>query len=219
MKLTSYLLLLLIITILRCSTVLAQQESRWVLIGQNTDGTSFYLDKTSRQIIGNKIRVWDKNIFQDGSYQIGLVEWQCKEKKYFLVDLTLYTPTGSFIRKEKGMGWLNVVPDAVSEVMYKAVCGTFSENNSKTKSSSKKMVQIIVRKANLRASPSTNSGIVQQANLGEKFSLVDEEPTNGWYQIIIARTNEIAWIHGNNIKLAEATNKSNSKKQKKKRQN
>ena len=80
------------------------------------------------------------------------------------------------------------------------------------------MAQIIVRKANLRVAPSINSGIVQQANLGDKFSLVDEEPTNGWYQIILSGTNETVWIHGNNIKLAEAINKSNSKKQKKKRQ-
>lgn len=219
MKLTSNILLLLTITVLFCFSAFAQQKNRWVFVGQNTDGTLFYIDNNSRQIVGNRIRVWDKNIFQDGSYKISLVEWRCVEKKYFFIDITNYTPTGSFIRKDKSTEWLTVVPDSVSEAMYKAVCGTSFGNNLQVASSNRKMAQIIVKKANLRTNPDTNSRVVQQAILGEKFFLADELPTNGWYQIILAGTNETAWIHGNNIKLLEAPNKSNTKKQRTKRQN
>ncbi len=218
MKLISYLSLLLALTFFLSFSVSAQQENRWVFIGQNTDGTLFYLDQNSRQVLGNRIRAWDKNIFRDGSYKINLVEWKCNEKRYFFIDMTNYTPTGSFIRKDKSTEWLVVVPDSVSESMYKAVCGNSSERNSKAVSKNKKIAQIIVRKANLRVEPSINSNIIQQANLGEQFSLADEQPTNGWYQIITG-TNENAWIHGNNIKFVETSNKSNTKKQKVKRQN
>lgn len=218
MKLTLYLSLLICILVFVCSPTFAQQN-RWILIGQNSDGTLFYLDNTFRQVSGNTVRVWSKNIFRDRSYLISLVEWRCNAKKYFFVDTAIYNLNGIFVRKDKGTEWLNVIPDSSSEAMYKVVCDNLSDKSSQLTPSNKKIAEIIVRKANVRASPSTNSGIVEQANLGEKFFLADEQPTNGWYQIILSGTSETAWIHGNNIKLIEVSNKSNNKKQKVKRKN
>ncbi|MGC2234682.1 MAG: SH3 domain-containing protein [Pyrinomonadaceae bacterium] len=219
MKLTSYLSLLLITTTLVCFSVFAQQKNRWVFITRNSDGTLFYIDKSSRQVSGDTIRVWDKNIFLNGSFRISLVEWKCSEKKYLFVEASDYSATGKFILKNTGTEWINVIPDSISEALYKAVCITSSEKSSEIVSSNKKMAEIIVRKANVRTEPNINSSIVQQASLGKRFSLADDQSTNGWYQIILAGTNKTAWIYGNNIKFVEIANKSNTKKQKVKRQN
>ncbi len=194
------------------------QENRWELLSVDVNGGRLYLDKSSRKTIGNRVRIWDKRVFRDGSYRITLTEWKCSEKKYFLVDVSLYNETGSAIGKDKGTDWAFVVPESVSEAMYKAVCLTSAEKKSKTKSTSKKIAEIIVKKANIRAEPNINSQIIQQATTGERFILVKEEPSSGWYQITLAGTNETAWIYGNNIKLVEVSNKPNTKKQKVKQQ-
>jgi hypothetical protein len=214
MKLTFYLLPLLIITIFGCISALSQEKDRWFFVSNNSDGTLFYIDKNSRQVSGKNIRIWNKSVFWNGSFRLDLVEWKCSEKKYFFVEASDYTSTGKFVRKNVGTEWINVVPDSISEDLHKVVCGNSPEENPKTVSMIKKMAEVIVRKANLRVAPSMSGNVVQQVKLGSKFFLADEEPTNGWYQIILSEPNESAWIHGNNIKIIEIANNSNSKKQK-----
>jgi hypothetical protein len=218
MKFISYLSFASAITILICYSALAQQ-SRWAYVGEDASGALFYLDKTSQQSVGNIIKVWDKIVYKDGSYRISQTNWKCSEKKFFIVDVTIYSPTSSFIGKDKTNTWLSVVPDSISEVMHREVCGAYSGKSIAKVSSSKKIAEVIVEKANVRTKPNTNSRVIKQASFGERFNLADEESSDGWYQITIARTNEKAWIHGNNIKLVKATNKSNTKKQKVKQQN
>lgn len=190
------------------------QQNRWVLISEDADDTLFYLDKNSRQSTENTFRVWTKNIYRNGSYRLSLVDWRCSEKKYFFVEVATYNPAGSFVQKENGMDWINVVPDSISEAMYKAVCLTSTEKKSKTESTSKKIAEIIVVKANIRAEPNPNSRVIQQATTGERFILAEEDPSGGWYRIVLTGTNETAWIHGNNIKLVEISDKTIIKKQK-----
>jgi hypothetical protein len=218
MKLTSYLPILLIITIAGCFSVFAQQENRWTFISKSSDGTLFYIDKNSRQGSGDNIRVWNKSIFWNGSFRLDLVEWNCREEKYLFVEASFYSQTGKFLRIEKGTEWMNIIPDSISEALHKAVCGESLKKDLKTKSPNRKIAQIIVRKANLRAEPNLNSSVIQRANLSEQFFLADEQPRNGWYQIIITGTNKTAWIYGNNFKIVEAANKTNTKKQRTKRQ-
>ncbi|MET0752745.1 MAG: SH3 domain-containing protein, partial [Pyrinomonadaceae bacterium] len=207
--------LLLVFAVMLCLPCLAfAQDNRWELLSVDVNGGRLYLDKSSSKIIGSRVRIWDKRVFRDGSYRITLTEWKCSEKKYFLVDVTLYNEAGSAVGKDKGKDWAFVIPESGSEAMYKAVCTTSSEKKSKTESTSKKMAEIIVEKANIRNEPNINSQVIQQVRTGERFILAEEEPSGGWYQIILAGTNETAWIHGNNIKLVEVSNKSNIKKQK-----
>ncbi|MGC2236182.1 MAG: SH3 domain-containing protein [Pyrinomonadaceae bacterium] len=213
MKITSVLLLVFTL-MLSIPYLTFAQQNRWVLISEDADDTLFYLDKSSRQSTENTIRVWTKNIYRDGSYRLSLVDWRCREKKYFFVEVATYNPAGSFVQKENGMDWINVVPDSISEAMYKAVCLTSSKKNSKTESTSKKIAEIIVVKANIRIEPNLNSQVIQQATTGERFILAEAEPSGGWYRVILAGMNETAWIHGNNIKLVEVFSKTNIKKQK-----
>ncbi|MCD9188948.1 MAG: SH3 domain-containing protein [Pyrinomonadaceae bacterium] len=218
MRLTFTFLLLLIITVLACSPVWAQQENRWIYVNKSSDGTLFYIDKNSRQKSGNNIRIWNKSIFWNGTFRLNLVEWNCREKKYLFVEILFYSQTGKFLRKESDTEWVNVIPDSISEGLHEAICGDSLKNNSKTKSSNRKTAQIIVKRANLRLEPNLSGNIVEEAKLGEEFLLADEQPTNGWYQVILFGNDKTAWIHGNNIKLVEFNNKSNTKKQRTKRQ-
>jgi hypothetical protein len=217
MRIISFSLLLYGFTICLYSSAFAQ-DNRWVFIDVDVNGSRFYLDKNSRTTIGDRVRVWDRSVYSDGSYRINLSEWQCSQKRFFFVDVSIYSETGSFIRKDKGTGWINVVPDAISESMYEAVCSNSSEKKNKTISSSKKIAEIIVEKANIRTEPNTDSRVIRQAKTGERFVLAEEESSNGWYQIILSQTNELAWIHGSNIKLVDAVNKSNVKNPKMRRQ-
>lgn len=207
MKFTFNPSFLLVTIVLSYLSTFAQQEKRWNYISKTSDGTLFYIDETSRQMSGKNIRIWNKSIFWNGSFRLNLVEWNCKEAKYLFVEASFYSQTGKFLRIEKGSEWINVIPDSISETLHKAVCKKSPEKDLKTKSSSRKIAQIIVKKANLRDAPKLNSVILRQADINEQFSLADELPTNGWYQIILSGTTETAWIHGNNIKLVKAVEK------------
>lgn len=190
------------------------QQSRWTYVGRDTSGALFYFDKTSRQSTGKIIKVWDKIVYRDGSYRINQTKWKCKEELFSILDITIYSPNSEFLDKDKPTPWLNVVPDSISEVMHKAVCGDSSDKNLEKTSSSKKIVEIIVEKANVRVEPDINSTIIRKVKSGERFALADENPTDGWYQIIISGTNKTGWIHGNTIKLVEITGKKKTKKSK-----
>jgi hypothetical protein len=210
---------LLVFAVMLCVPYLTfGQENRWEFLSVDVNGVRLYLDKSSRKTIGNRVRIWDKRVFKDGSYRIDLTEWKCSEKKYFLVDMTIYSERGSFIGKYKGTDWVYVIPESGSEAMHKAVCITYSNKSSKPESSSKKIAEIIVEKVNIRSEPNTDSRIIRQAKTGERFVLAEEESSNGWYQIILPQTNEVAWIYGNNIKLVNAVNKPNVRNQEMKRQ-
>lgn len=218
MKTISFLLLLFGITLCVCFPSFAQ-DNRWVHIADATEGVSSFIDITSRKVIGNKVRTWDKSIFADGSYRINLNEWNCDEEKYFLLDSTSYSRNGSYIKKDKGTEWRFVVPNSINEIIYKFACNGLPENFSlDTLSAGKTKVEITVNKANLRSSPNINSRIIREASIGERFTLVDEELVSYyWYEITLPGTSETAWIHRSTvklIKLIKIPSQSNTKRQK-----
>lgn len=208
MRIFHYFIILFAIFFLTHHPIFAQQN-RWMFVGTDADGTAFYLDRTFRQPVNNGVRVWDKSVYPDGSYRISLVEWKCVGKKFFVVDVTIYTPTGSFIRGEKGTAWVNVTPDSTSEVIFKRVCEEVPEDTSKPTTSKKMMAEVIAEKVNVRAAPNVDSDIILQATGGERFVLIEQKPTGGWYQIFLPGIDETAWIHGNVIKLIKPSGKSN----------
>lgn len=218
MKIITFLLLLFSITLCVCFPAFAQ-DNRWVFIADDADDTSFFIDITSRKIIGDRVRTWHKNIYKDGSYRINLAEWNCDEEKYFMLDSTVYSKSGSYIRKDKGTEWYFVVPNSVNEIIYKFACFGLPENFSiDTLSAGKTVVEVTVNKANLRSAPSRNSQIIREASIGERFPLVSNELVSYfWYQITIPGTNETAWIHRSTVKLVKLIpipSQSNTRRQK-----
>lgn len=206
------LLLSLIITVFIYSSAFAQQN-RWSYVGADVNGTRFFIDRKSIELIGSKLRMWNKSIYSDDSYRISLVEWICDDKKYFILDETIYAPNGTFAGTDKGTKWIFVTPDSISEGLYKATCVSSTKTNN-TKSANKKKAQVIVKTANVRAEPDINSNVIRKVKSSESFALTDETPTDGWYQIIISGKNKTGWIHGNTIKLVEITTKKKTKKRK-----
>jgi len=205
-------LLSLVITVFICYPTFAQQN-RWTYVGTDADDTQFFIDRKSVEVKGKNRRVWHKTIYFDASYRIALLEWACNEKKFFVLSDIVYTPNGSFIRKEIGTKWLFVTPESINETLHQVICPSSARNNVRT-STNKMMAEIIVKTANVRAEPDINSSVVRRVKIGEKFILADEESTNGWYQIILPRTNDTAWVHGNTIKLVEIADNPKVKKRK-----
>jgi hypothetical protein len=189
------------------------QQNRWTYVGADVNAAQFFIDRNSLQIKGRNRRIWHKTVYSDDSYRITLVEWACAEKKFFVVEETTYNPNGSIIGKDKMTPWSYVTPESINEGLYKAICPSSTQNNIRT-STNKMMAEIIVKTANVRAEPDINSSVVRRVKIGEKFILADEESTAGWYQIILPRTNETAWVHGNTIKLIEIPNNPKVKKRK-----
>lgn len=205
-------LLLSIVFLLLTGFSLFAQQNRWSYVGADVNGTQFFIDRKSIEIKGNKLRIWNKSIFTDSSYRISLVEWACSDQQYYILDETLYSPKGDPVGKDNATKWLFVTPDSISEGLYKATCSLAKTNN--TKSANKMKAQVIVKTANVRAEPDINSSVIRKVKSGESFALVDENPTDGWYQIIISGTNKTGWIHGSTIKLVEITDKKKTKKRK-----
>lgn len=213
MKIITSLLLSICILLFTCCLVFAQQN-RWSYVGADVNGTRFFIDRKSINTKGSKLQIWNKSIYSDDSYRISLVEWVCTDKKYFILDETIYAPDGSFAGTDKGTKWLFVTPDSISEGLYKATCVSSKQTSPQT-SAGKMMAQIIVATANVRIEPDMNSRAIQRVKTGEQFILADEEPVNGWYRIVISGTNNIGWIHGNNIKLVQSPNQLKTGKKRK----
>lgn len=185
------------------SFVFAQQD-RWSYIGADVNQVEFFIDRKSIEPKGENLRAWHKTVYLDESYRISLLEWNCTEKKFFVVSETLYEPNGSPLGKDKTTEWLFVTPESINEGLYRAICNVPANNKAKP-SADKIIVQIVAKTANLRVEPNVNGSVIRTAKLGEKFILADENPTRGWYRIILPKTNNSAWIHGNTIKLIEMT--------------
>lgn len=212
MKTISFLLLTIGLLLFTVYASFAQQN-RWTYVANDVNDAEFFIDQKSVENVGKNLRVWHKTVYKDGTYRISLLEWDCTEKKFFVVDDSTFEADGRAFRRDKGNDWLLVTPESINEGLYKVVCSSSAKNNDRIAINSVKvMVQIIVKNVNVRNEPDMSSNVVRKAKLGEKFILVDENPTNGWYQIIISGTKNTGWIHGNTIKLIEISSKANLKK-------
>lgn len=195
------------------------QQNRWQFIGRNDNGSTSYLEKSNPKEVGGKKQTWSKEVYSDGSYKITLIDWQCRERRFRVLEATNYAPSGEYVDKEGSSAWSTVVPDSVSESYYKVVClSTGNTPALKSNTSSKKMVaQIITDNANVREAPFANSPVIQTFEKGARLFLADNEPTGVWYQVFIPDTNETGWLNGNTIKLLGIKSNSTKSKQKLKR--
>ena len=62
--------------------------------------------------------------FKELSYCIGLFEYNCSEKKFRLFSATLYKKNGNVLLNTPPQPWILVVPETVSETLFKIVCGS-----------------------------------------------------------------------------------------------
>ena len=186
------------------------QNARWTYIGTTAEGIVFYIDQTSVERSGREVRLWEKSIFPDGSYQINLSRWDCSDRTTMVISSNIYSPQGKMVGRKKGNGWDRVIPESVGEALYAAAC-KFEPKKSTAGKVIPANIKVISKQANIRELPSMNAAVIMKAAAGTIFRLVETEPENGWYQIYIG-DGETAWIHGNTIEFIISVPKDNSKK-------
>lgn len=217
MKKVAFTLIFLGIIFFTNQPIFAQQ-SRWQFIGKNDNGSLSYLEKSNQKQTGNKKQTWVKKVYDDGSYKIILANWRCHEKRFQIVESANCAASGNYIGKEGSSPMMTVVPDSVSENYYKAVCLPAKQQSAIQPGAASETItaQIITRNANIREALFINSPVVQTIEKGVRLNLADAQPIGAWYQIIIPKTNETGWLHGNTIKLLAIKSNSTKSKQKSK---
>ncbi len=218
MKKIVFILNFYAIVILSNQSVFAQ-SNRWQLVGRNGNGSTSYVDKSVEKQTDDTRRTWTKDVFSDGYYKIGLTVWQCRTKKFRILEGITYKPSGEYLYRETtATGWITVVPDSVSENYYKVVCASTEQKPAaKSNSSDEKMIaQIITENANIREAPFANSPIIQKIEKGVRLFLADAEPMGIWYQVFLPDSDIAGWLHGNTVKLLNIKSNSNQRRQKSK---
>lgn len=215
MKKVVFILIFYAIIVLSNQPIFAQ-ANRWQFIGKNDNGSRSYLEKSGQKESGNRRRTWSKEVYSDGSYKITLVDWQCRERRFRILEATNYAATGEYIDKERSSAWATVIPDSVSENYYKVVCASTEQKPAaKSNSSDKKMIaQIIAENANIREVPFANGSIIQTAEKGTRLFIADAEPTGVWYQVFLPDSDITGWLHGNTIKLLNIKSNFSQRRQK-----
>lgn len=215
-QLLRFLIILCWITVLINNT---NAQIRWQFIGMARDSTIFFVDRTVTKNSSGTVQAWEKIIYSNESYVIGLNEWKCSEKMKRVIQTITYYPNGDYqSRSLVPLPWRYVVPKSVEEQIYNLVCrnlrlGESRVGNIKGLYSNSATAQIINRKAYLMSEASSESKAVRKLTFGEKLILVNENPTStGWYLIFDTKSEAQAWLHGNYFKIIKSKT-SSSKKQ------
>lgn len=179
-------------------------QSRWSFVF-STDTTDWYIDKgTIKKNPTGTVQAWEKAVYQDNSYSLGLNEWKCSEKMKRLIQFSSYTPFGESVSRSLiPLPWRYIVPDSIEEKAFGIVCKNSNKTprNNEKSGSNLSFAKIIVKKSKLMSESTSNSEIVREVTLGEKLVLVSEEPVGIWYQVLDSKTNSQVWLNGNHIKI------------------
>lgn len=193
------------------------QANRWQLVGRSGNGSTSYVDKSVEKQNDGTRRIWIKNVLSDGYSKISLTVWQCRTKKFRILEMLTYQPSGEYLYREtNATDWVTVVPSSFSENYYKIACASTEQKPvAKSNSSDEKMVaQIITENANIREAPFANSPIIQKIEKGARLFLADAEPTGAWYQVFLPDSDIAGWLYGSTVKLLNIKSNSNQRKQK-----
>ena len=217
MKKAVFILIFYAIIILSNQPIFAQ-ANRWQFISRNDNGSTSYLEKSNPKESGGRKQTWTKEVYSDGSYKITLVGWQCREKKFRIIESTNYAGSGEYIDREEKSPWATVIPDSVSEGYFDVVCALSRQTPiaQSNKLNAQRIAQVIVLNANIRELPNAGSRVVQKVEKGTRLFLANSESTNGWYQVFIHQTNETGWLYGNTMKLLADKSHSRQPQQKSK---
>jgi hypothetical protein len=97
--------------------------SDWVKILETKNGDRFFLDVSSAKISNDKISILDKVIKTDGKYNLGLLSFNCSQKKWRLESTTVYDRDGNLLASFHAPSqWAHIVPDSFGEKTYNILC-------------------------------------------------------------------------------------------------
>lgn len=195
------------------------QERVWTFVGTDEKETTLtYVDtNTQRQSNGN-LFVWQKLIRIDTNFVIGLVEWDCQEKRSRTIQQTLYDRYGEPLNMSKSSDWIYVIDGTLGASIYRMVCQ--ASKNTRKYSASKinakvSLAEIISLKASLRELPNIKSNVIREISKGERLILVDEAPQGNWYRVIDKDTQSEGWLHKTTFRIIEPSKTPQRKTRKK----
>ena len=183
-------------------------QTEWTFVALTGSGSIIYIDYNFTKVRGGITQVWQKTILEDGTYTIGLSEWNCSKKSFRMGRSALYGENGLIERDDKVTPWRVFLPDSTGMLLYANICQngqlqpekSDEQNNAKSNSS---FAQII-KKSNLMTEANPRSEIIRKVTVGEKLVLVSEESTGVWYRVLDLKTNSEGWLNGNHFKIVKA---------------
>lgn len=191
------------------------QERVWVYVGTDNKNTMLgYVDlNTQRQPNGN-LYVWEKMIRSDTNIVIGLVEWDCRQKRSRIIQETMYDSYGEPLKMSKNLDWTYTIDGTLGASIYRMVCRNYekvSRSSTAKTPAGIQLAEITVAAANLREFPNTNSDVIREVKRKERLILSDEKPQGNWYKVLDKESQSEGWLHKSTFKIINS-GKSSSKK-------
>lgn len=181
------------------------QERVWTFVGTDEKQTMLaYVDANAKKRSNGNLFVWEKVVRGDTNYVIGLVEWDCRQKRSRTIQQTLYDKYGEPLDIAKNYDWIYVIDGTLGANIYRMVCR--GSKNTPKNSPSKTNPEVLLAEitslaARLREFPSINSNVIRAVSKGERLILADEEPQGNWYKVIDKETQGEGWLHKTTFKV------------------
>ncbi|MGO1653047.1 SH3 domain-containing protein [Senegalia sp. (in: firmicutes)] len=99
-------------------------------------------------------------------------------------------------------GWYKIQTSNTQGWVHGGYVKTSYKANESDNQGSHKEVMITASKLNVRASYTTNTSVIDQVSLGQKFTSIEE--SNGWYKINTGKV--VGWVHGGYVKGVKEEN-------------
>jgi len=163
-----------------------------------------YVDLNTQKQPNGNLYVWEKLIREDTNFVIGLVEWDCRQKRSRVIQQTIYDKYGDPQEMSKNFDWTYTIDGTLGAGIYKMVCRNSEKvsQSSMTKTSAGiQLAEITVTAANLRESPNTNSDVIREVSRKERLILSDERPQGNWFKVLDKESQSEGWLHKSTFKI------------------
>lgn len=184
-------------------------QSRWIFVGTTDDYSFWYVDQTIQRKSPKIIAAWEKVVYENKSYGIGLNEWNCSAKMKRLIQAQSYNSNGDLTNRSlTPLPWRYIVPDSVEEQTYKIVCDNsansiIKKHNSADPTARFVTAQIVVKNTNLLRKPDINGDVVREVSFGEKFIMIVQQALGNWYYVMDLETNSRGWLYIRDAKIVQ----------------
>ena len=167
----------------------AQTSTRWLYVSLSADGWKFYRqDKIDKLENGNPA-TWIKLLDATGFYRTMYYEWDCKGKRYRLLQSHFFSPDAQLVSNKQPVdtSWAFLPPDSVAGILLSITCNPPVERRT---------VEIIVNRANSAKSIRTRKHrIEKQRKKGRDFRSPPARTVGNWFNVVDEETQDDYWIH------------------------
>lgn len=178
---------------LTCSV--AAQQGSWHYVTTITEGVKFYLGSDRQPTADGNLFVREKILTTDGSFLVSFVEWDCRLKNRRTRQTTVYNADNTVRGTYKDLRQSPVVPGSSGELLFRQIC---------LPPPAEAFVEIIVPNAELRVAPNVSAPVARTAARGERFRLMTNSGSGGWYNIVEPQSARDYRITGDCLRVVSA---------------